>query len=60
MARVAVKQDGSYSVSLPPGIYAVAITTQEPGVGRPLEPNMVRVVSGLTRNVDFLIDTGIR
>ena len=60
IAGIAVKEDGSYSVSLPPGIYAVALATQQPGIGRPLQPNMVRVVSGRTRNVDFLIDTGIR
>lgn len=57
-ASVVVAKDGSYTVSLPAGTYGV--TASRMSIGRGLEPSMVRVVAGRTRNVSFLIDTGIR
>ena len=59
VAQVVVAKDGSYSVSLPPGTYTVAVWGR-PTIGRGLEPSTVRVVAGKARSVDFRIDTGIR
>ena len=58
-AQVVVAKDGSYSVSLAPGAYLVAVAGQ-PQIGRGVEPGMVRVVAGPPRKVGFRIDTGIR
>ena len=57
MASVVVAKDGSYSVSLAPGIYTVSSMPLQVGG---LQPGTVRVVAGRIRNVDFQIDTGIR
>ncbi|HEY2354182.1 MAG TPA: hypothetical protein VGH79_04705 [Gaiellaceae bacterium] len=54
---VVAAKDGSYSVSLPPGLYAVAVLPLQIGH---IVPSTVRVVAGKTRNVDFQIDTGMR
>jgi hypothetical protein len=56
---VVVTKDGSYSVSLAPGIYAVAVSPRPP-IGGGVRPAAVRVIAGRTGTVDFLIDTGIR
>lgn len=59
IARVRVGSGGRYSVRLAPGTYSV----RQPGVvmiGTGLRPAAVRVVRGLSRRVDFSIDTGIR
>ena len=59
-----VAKDGTYSVSLPPGVYAVNwvyVTEPVPNpVGRGIEPSTVRVLAGQSSKVDFSIDTGIR
>ena len=55
---VVVAKDGSYSVSLAPGVYTVAVSP-EPQIGG-IDPATVRVTAGQTRTVDFQIDTGIR
>jgi hypothetical protein len=60
VAGVAVREDGSYFVSLAPGTYDVAIATMQPGVGQTLDPATVRVIAGRRRKVDFQIDTGMR
>src|SRR5262249_24780805 len=54
-----VAADGSYSVSLAPGVYMVTVVPPA-SIGRGLGPNVVRVPAGQTRTVDFTIDTGIR
>ncbi|HKB93796.1 MAG TPA: hypothetical protein VKC62_06155 [Gaiellaceae bacterium] len=59
VARVRVGSGGRYSVRLGPGTY----TVRQPGavtIGTGLRPAAVRVVRGLSRRVDFSIDTGIR
>jgi len=43
---------------LAPGVYTVSGSAQSTIGG--LQPGMVRAVAGQTRNVNFLIDTGIR
>ena len=58
-AIVVVAKDGSYSVTLAPGVYTMAVSPRQP-IGGGVQPATVRVVAGRTRNVDFLIDTGIR
>jgi len=54
---VVVAKDGSYSVSLPSGVYAVAVLPLQVGG---IEPSTVRVAAGQDRSVDFQIDTGMR
>lgn len=56
---VLVASDGSYSVSLAPGVYTITVVPGAP-IGRGLEPATVRVTAGRTRAVGFTIDTGIR
>jgi hypothetical protein len=58
-SRAVVARDGSYSVSLPPGTYTVAVEPM-PSIGEGIRPQRVRVVSGRSRKLDFAIDTGIR
>jgi hypothetical protein len=58
VTSVVVAKDGSYSVSLAPGVYTVTVSPQSIGPG--IEPGKVRVAAGQARNVDFRIDTGIR
>jgi hypothetical protein len=58
-----VAKDGTYSVSLPPGVYAVNwvfVGSAPKLAGRAIEPSSVRVLAGRTGKVDFQIDTGIR
>jgi hypothetical protein len=58
-----VAKDGTYSVSLPPGVYAVNwvfVGSVPRHVGRRIEPSAVVVDPGENRRVDFRIDTGIR
>ena len=57
-ASVTVAKDGTYSVSLAPGIYTVSAVAQTM-VGRGVAPSTVRVAAGRAR-ADFQIDTGIR
>jgi hypothetical protein len=54
---VVAAKDGSYSVSLPPGVYAVAVLPLQIGG---IQPSTVRVAAGRARKADFRIDTGIR
>ena len=54
-----VAKDGSYSVSLTPGVYTVTVSPQ-PSIGRGIDPNTVQVAAGSDQTVDFQIDTGIR
>jgi hypothetical protein len=55
VAATRVKADGSYSLALPIGAYAVASTSR----GR-ITPSTVRVRTGARSRRDFSIDTGIR
>jgi hypothetical protein len=50
---------GRYSVSLAPGRYTVRLGPS-PRIGFGLRPVNVRVVGGVRRRLDFMIDTGIR
>ncbi len=56
--RVRVGAGGRYSVRLAPGTYTVR---EQPAskIGG-LRPRLARVVRGVSRRVDFFIDTGIR
>ena len=58
VTTVTAAEDGSYSVSLAPGVYTVTVAPQP--IGRGVEPGKVRVTAGQDRSVDFQIDTGIR
>jgi len=62
-ALYALVFDGTYSKSLPAGVYTVGYGTAT-GAGNPVDfgvdPATVRVVAGETRTIDFRIDTGIR
>jgi hypothetical protein len=58
-ARVTTKQDGSYRITLRPGIYGVR-TPQKISIGRGVEPAKVRVPANRRAHVNFFIDTGIR
>jgi hypothetical protein len=58
-----VAKDGTYSVSLAPGVYTVNwvyISAVPRHVGQAIEPSTVIVVAGQNRRLDFRIDTGIR
>ena len=55
VARVRVREDGSYRIALPAGFYSVRAPSR-----RPIDPSTVRVRAGRFRQVDFSIDTGIR
>ena len=55
VAQARVKDDGTYRVSLPPGVYSVSAQSR-----RPLDPTTARVRSGRFARADFAIDTGIR
>ena len=55
---VTVAKDGSYSVSLPAGVYTVAVAQSSP-IGSGISPSSV-TISQSDRKVDFQIDTGIR
>jgi hypothetical protein len=58
-----VAKDGTYSVSLKPGVYTVNwvyLSAVPRNVGRGIEPSTVTVDAGQNRRVDFSIDTGIR
>ena len=57
-ARVRTGTAGRYSVSLPPGFYAVRLSPPQHIGG--LKPTQVRVRTGLSSRLDFSIDTGIR
>jgi hypothetical protein len=57
-ARVRVGAGGRYTVSLPPGFYAVRVSPPQ-RIGS-LKPSQVRVRSGSSGRIDFQIDTGIR
>jgi hypothetical protein len=59
VTSIVVAKDGSYSVSLAPGVYTVTVSPQAP-VGRGIDPGTVKVIAGHRRRVDFRIDTGIR
>jgi hypothetical protein len=62
-AGALVAKDGTYSVSLAPGIYTVDwvyISSVPSHVGRRIVPSTVLVDPGQNRRVDFRIDTGIR
>jgi hypothetical protein len=56
-----IAKDGRYTLALPAGTYYVNFENRDrtAGVGR-LVPDIVRVIAGRTRTVDFLIDTGLR
>ena len=56
---VTVAKDGSYSVSLPAGVYTVAVDQSSP-IGSGISPSSATVISRSDRKVDFQIDTGIR
>jgi hypothetical protein len=59
VARVRTGAGGRYSVSLAPGRYTVRLGPS-PRIGFGLRPVHVRVVGGVRRRLDFMIDTGIR
>lgn len=54
-ARVTVRSNGTYRITLPTGTYMVRAASR-----RPLDPERARVTAGHYRQVDFSIDTGIR
>jgi hypothetical protein len=56
--RATVAKNGTYAVTLPPGIYTVAVSPSS-SIGRGIEPNSLTVNMGSDK-VDFQIDTGIR
>jgi len=56
--RVRVGAGGRYSVRLAPGTYTVGEKPASKIGG--LRPRLVGVVRGVSRRVDFFIDTGIR
>jgi hypothetical protein len=58
-ARTRTGTDGRYSVRLEPGFYTVRLT-QQPRIGRGLEPARARVRRGIDARLDFDLDTGIR
>lgn len=58
-ARVTTRREGSYRITLRPGVYNVR-TLKKISIGNALEPSSVRVRSGRRTRVDFFIDTGIR
>jgi hypothetical protein len=58
-ARARVRESGSYSVRLAPGIYTV-LSAPRSSIGTGVRPHRVRVFIGPPRQLDFFIDTGIR
>jgi hypothetical protein len=55
--RVESGDAGGYLVRLAPGVYSVTSTSARGGRVR---PGSVRVLKGMVRRVDFLVDTGVR
>jgi hypothetical protein len=58
VARTKSAQDGSYRVTLAPGLYRVRALVN--ARSRVLKPFEVRVPAGRLTRVNFLLDTGIR
>ena len=58
-ARARVRKNGTYSVRLAPGIYAV-VSAPRSTIGLGVRPQRVRVFVGPPRQLNFFIDTGIR
>ena len=56
--RVTTREDGTYRVSLRPGLYRVSVPGRRIGSG--ITPRTVLVQAGRTARVDFEIDTGIQ
>jgi hypothetical protein len=57
-ARAVTAKDGSYRITLAPGIYGVRALRTSPL--RPLDPARVTVERDRNRRLDFALDTGIR
>jgi hypothetical protein len=55
IGRTRTAANGTYRVSLIPGVYNVRVLQ-----ARPVEPGVARVQRGQFRHTDFSIDTGIR
>jgi Carboxypeptidase regulatory-like domain len=55
VAHTRTAANGTYRVTLPPGLYNVRVLQT-----RPVDPGSARVQQGHYRQVDFSIDTGIR
>lgn len=58
-SRVVAGGDGSYRITLVPGVYTVRISESQPAIGAGLRPRRVHVVARMLR-LGFSIDTGIR
>ena len=57
--RVSTDAHGRYRIRLRAGTYTVS-TSQQPKIGRGLDPDIVRIRAGRDSRVNFHLDTGIR
>jgi hypothetical protein len=59
VSHVRTGTGGRYSITLAPGSYAVTLSST-PRIGIGMRPQTARVVPGVSRRLNFSIDTGIR
>ena len=56
--RVKTRADGTYRISLPPGVYRVSVPHRR--IGNGITPRTIRLAEGRAVRADFAIDTGIQ